>query len=47
MENTLTKWLAGVTAVAVVSTIFASPYSSKIFNSLFGGVAGVYKAAKG
>jgi hypothetical protein len=46
MENTVTKWLTGLTAVAVVSTIFASPYSANIFNSIFGGVAKTYSAVK-
>jgi hypothetical protein len=46
MEQTVTKWLVGVTTLAVVATIFSSPYSSKILGAGFGGVASVYKAAK-
>lgn len=46
MEQTVTKWLTGLTLVAVVSTVFASPYASKIIGSFFGGVAGTYKAVK-
>lgn len=47
MENTVRSWLVGVTAVAVAATLVASPYTAGIFNSLFGGVASVYRAAKG
>jgi hypothetical protein len=44
--GTVEKWLTGVTVVAVVATVAASPYSAGIFNSIFGGIAGVYRSAK-
>lgn len=40
------KWLTGVTVVAVVATAVASPYTAPILNSVFGGIANVYKSAR-
>ena len=44
--STVEAWLTGVTVVAVVATAVASPYTAPILNSIFGGVAGVYRAAR-
>lgn len=44
--STVEKWLTGVTTLAIVATAVASPYTSPILNSIFGGIGGVYKAAK-
>jgi hypothetical protein len=46
VEHTVQVWLTGLTTVAVVATIAASPYSANILSSLFKGVAGTYSAAK-
>lgn len=45
--NSLERWLTGVTIVAVVATAVASPYTAPILGALFGGIANVYKGAKG
>lgn len=45
--STIEKWLTGVTVVAVVATAVASPYTAPILNSIFGGIGGVYRSAKG
>ena len=44
--SSVERWLTGVTVLAVVATVVASPYSGPIIGQLFGGVANVYKAAK-
>jgi hypothetical protein len=44
--GTAEKIFLGFTIVAVVSTIFTSPYSDKIFGSAAGGVAKIYSSVK-
>lgn len=44
--STVEKWLAGITGLAIVATIFGSRNAPAIFNSVFGGIGGVYKSAK-
>jgi hypothetical protein len=46
VENTVKVWLTGLTTVAVVATIFASPYAANILSAGFKGIAGTYSAAK-
>jgi hypothetical protein len=45
VENTVKVWLTGLTTVAVVATIAASPYAPTSV-SRFKGIAGTYSAAK-
>lgn len=46
MELVAQKWITGLTVISVVATIAASPYSKGILDSIFGGVAGSFRAAK-
>lgn len=45
--STVEKWLTGVTTVAVVATLVASPYTAPILTATFGGIGTVYSRAKG
>lgn len=45
--NTVEKWITGVTAVALLATAVTSKYTAPILGQIFGGIAGVYKSAKG
>lgn len=44
--STVEKWLTGITTLAIVATVVASPYSSGIITSLANGVGTVYTKAK-
>jgi hypothetical protein len=44
--DTIKVWLTGLTTIAVVATVFTSPYSGPIFTSIFGGMSNVYKSVR-
>jgi hypothetical protein len=46
MES-LTKWLAGITGLAIVATIVASRNSPRVISSAGSAIAGIYRAASG
>lgn len=44
--ETAEKIFLGFTVVAVVSTIFTSPYASGIFGNIAGGISKIYGSVK-
>ncbi len=44
--SSIEKWLTGITTLAIVATIVASPYSSSIITSAGNAVGTVYQRAR-
>jgi hypothetical protein len=47
MLTTVEKWLAGVTALAIIATVVSNRNSASVINSVFGGIGNVYQKASG
>lgn len=46
MTDTIKAWVTGLTAIAVVATVFTSPYSAPIFTAGGNAMANIYKAVR-
>lgn len=44
--SSIERWLAGITGLAIVATVFSNKNSPNVIKAGFSGIASVYTAAK-
>lgn len=45
--SSIERWLAGITTLAIVATVVSNKNSPNVIKAGLGGIAGIYKSAKG